>query len=141
MNYAPRPRNSAFLLNLLQANAGNQRTNDEKRTAEAKRRIGRNTRRNTLQTDSCRRINLTSFNSGDLVLIKNTVISDGTSQKLKRRRKGPYLVKEKVVNRYRIINQPQKRKYDSLYPVEHLRKYSIETDSDESEDLIIEEEL
>jgi len=43
------------------------------------------------------------FEEGDFVLLKNQAPADGTSWKLKPHFKGPYMVKERVGNRYRVV--------------------------------------
>jgi len=132
MNYTPRPRNTAFLLNLLSTMEPDAQTAREKR-AIAERRITEVQRKEQAK-DARKRHFTKTFKEGDQVLIKYHAPPDGTSRKLRPRFKGPFFISERVGNRYRVINCPRERKYEGIHPVEHLRLYATKRDTSHDDD-------
>ena len=130
----PRPRNSAFLLELLDEISEEEKSVQKKRAAAeqqilvSQEKMGR--------VDDKKKHCPPVFKEGDYVLLKNHAPADGTIQKLKPRFKGPYMVKERVGNRYRVVNCPNERWYESLHAAEHMWPYQTTNDDSESDGLV-----
>jgi len=119
MNYTPRPRNSAFLLNLLDEISEEEKSVHEKRAA-TEQRILASQEKMKHNDDDKKKHCPPVFKKGDYVLLKNQAPADGTSRNLKPCFKGPYMVKERVGNWYRIVNCPNERRYESLHAAKHM---------------------
>jgi len=119
------------LLNLSDEISEEEKSVHEKRAAAEQRILA--SQEKMKRNDDKKKLCPPVFKKGDYVLLKNQAPADGTSGKLKPRFKGPYMVKEWVGNRYRVVNCPNERWYESLHAAEHIRQYKT-TNSDSESD-------
>ena len=80
MNYTLRPKNSAFLLNLLDQISKAEKTVQEKRDAAEQRILA--SQEKMKKVDNVKKHCPPIFEESDFVLLKNHAPDDGTSRKL-----------------------------------------------------------